>query len=394
MTKKCDNCIISIMPVSIQRQQTEMCEHKGVGHPDTLCDGAVEAAARALCRAYLDTYGEIRHFNVDKALLIGGLSAPGFGGGKLLRPIRLIIAGLVTSLPSRTAESVVEQAVRHYLSETLQLDSESIVIELALREGAPNLQRVINGRSAPLANDTSFGVGYAPYSSLEQLALKAAKTMRAPEFRAAFPAAGIDYKIMGHRIGDQFGFTVALAFVDRWIANSAEYFRSKEAVRVYLKRRLAVPCEIQLNALDDLQARDERGLYLTVTGCSAEHGDDGRVGRGNRINGLITPYRSMSLEAAAGKNPIAHVGKLYNVLANEMAKSILASVEGLDEVTVRLLSAIGRPVDCPQLISVDVVAPEGLSSLHRQHINEIVEQALSDLSALAQRLVHGSMSLF
>lgn len=70
-------------------EPTEMCEHKGVGHPDSLCDGAVEAAAQALCRAYLDTYGAVQHFNLDKALLVGGISAPRFGGGKLLRPIRL-----------------------------------------------------------------------------------------------------------------------------------------------------------------------------------------------------------------------------------------------------------------------------------------------------------------
>jgi S-adenosylmethionine synthetase len=50
-------------------------------------------------------------------------------------------------------------------------------------------------------------------------------------------------------------------------------------------------------------------VYLTVTGTSAEAGDDGEVGRGNRVNDLITPYRPISLEAAAGKNPVTHVGQ-------------------------------------------------------------------------------------
>jgi hypothetical protein len=47
----------------------EFCEHKGVGHPDSLCDGVAEAVSSALCRAYLAAYGQIQHYNVDKALL-------------------------------------------------------------------------------------------------------------------------------------------------------------------------------------------------------------------------------------------------------------------------------------------------------------------------------------
>jgi S-adenosylmethionine synthetase len=42
---------------------------------------------------------------------------------------------------------------------------------------------------------------------------------------------------------------------------------------------------------------------------------DAQFGRGNRINGLITPCRPMRLEAAAGKIPVTHVGKIYNVMA-------------------------------------------------------------------------------
>lgn len=35
----------------------------------------------------------------------------------------------------------------------------------------------------------------------------------------------------------------------------------------------------------------------------------------------------MSLEAAAGKNPINHVGKIYNVLAHEMASALAADLD-------------------------------------------------------------------
>ena len=65
-------------------------------------------------------------------------------------------------------------------------------------------------------------------------------------------------------------------------------------------------------------------MYLTLLGTSAEQGDSGQVGRGNRVCGLISLNRPMSVEAAAGKNPVSHVGKIYNVLAHELAMRIYA----------------------------------------------------------------------
>lgn len=388
------NCIISVTPIPAWSLSTEMCEHKGIGHPDSLCDGAVEAASRALCRVYLNTYGAIRPFNLDKALLVGGLSAPKFSGGRLLQPMRLIVSGPVTSLPSQSTEHVVKQAIHDYLSTTLNIDSGVITVEPLLRASAPNLQRVIGSTGVALANDTSFGVGYAPFSRLEQLVLKAAEILRGNALQAAIPGVGRDYKVMGSRVGERMHLVIALALVDRHVKNVADYFALKAEVLAFLDRRLGHCCTIEINTLDDRNARDESGVYLTVTGLSAEHGDDGEVGRGNRVNGLITPYRPMSLEAVAGKNPVSHVGKLYNLLAHQLASDILTEVEGLDEVTVRLLSAIGRPVDQPQLAAVDVVAADSLTHAQRRRIKETVARGLAGLPALTQRLIDGSVSVF
>lgn len=373
--------------------QTEMCEHKGIGHPDSLCDGAVEAAARALCRAYLGSYGAIQHFNLDKALLIGGISRPKFGGGDVLRPMRLIVSGPVTELPSAPAQAVVEQAIRGYLIETLGNIGNAIGIEPILRPSAPNLQRVTSPSSLPLANDTSFGVGYAPLSSLENAVLRAAKILRSSDFRTAFEVAGLDYKIMGSRHDTHLRLTVALALVDRCVQDTEDYFTLKGRISAYLAERLPA-CKIAINTLDNPAARGENELYLTVTGLSAEHGDDGEVGRGNRVNSLITPYRPMSLEAAAGKNPAAHVGKLYNVLAHRLAGRIHAGVDGVNAVTVRLLSTIGRPIDQPQLAAIDVVAAGGLSPAQQRQIRELAKQELTALPDLVSELVSGTLSVF
>ncbi|MFM0415937.1 methionine adenosyltransferase [Paraburkholderia aromaticivorans] len=390
-----DNIALSIPTAPSQwGMRTEMCEHKGIGHPDSICDGAVEAGARALCRAYLETYGAIQHFNLDKALLIGGISAPKFGGGELLRPMRLIVSGPVTELQSATTGAVVEQAIREYLAASLGSISNEICIEPVLRPSAPNLRRVTGDSSVPLCNDTSFGVGYAPHSRLESSVLSVAHLLCSSGFRNSYRAVGYDYKVMGSRLDEHQRLTVALAFVDRYVHGIEKYFTLKDEIRSLLASHIRPACEVEINTLDNPGARDESGIYLTVTGLSAEHGDDGEVGRGNRVNGLITPYRPMSLEAAAGKNPASHVGKLYNVLAHQLATHIEANVEAVDEVVVRLLSSIGRPIDKPLLAAIDVVAAGGLPAAQQQQIHDLVRQQLAELPTLVKELASGTVAVF
>lgn len=370
-----------------------MCEHKGIGHPDTICDCAVEAAARALGRAYLADYGAIQHFNLDKALLVGGQSEPRFGGGRITRRMRLLVSGPATVLKSESPESIVQRAITDYFAEALNLDAGMIEVVPMLRAGALNLRSVNGAAGVPLANDTSFGVGYAPLSRLEQTVLKVAGMLRSDERRNAFPALGLDYKIMAHRIGESMQLTLALAFVDQYVTSVADYFAQKSRIATQIGEGLGGASGVQCNTLDDRYARDESGLYLTVTGLSAEQGDDGEVGRGNRVNGLITPYRPMSLEAVAGKNPASHVGKLYNVLAHQLAQRILDQTAGVTHVTVGLLSAIGNPIDKPQLATVDVRAPDGLSAGQRRQIRECVAHALSELPELTRQLIDGAVQI-
>lgn len=376
----------------------EMCEHKGVGHPDSICDGVAEAVSRALCRAYLDAYGAVQHYNVDKALLVGGESAPRFGGGRLLEPMRLIVCGRATALPGNELDDFICTAARRYLTANLRCGGpDQFIIESAVRGGSPNLRRVLaQGSARPLANDTSFGAGFAPYSPLESVVLRAAGVLCSGGFRGEFPAAGEDYKIMGLRCGGESQLTVALALVDRHVHSPLEYFGVKAAATAYLREVLGFSGPIAINALDDPRAADESGVYLTVTGLSAEHGDDGQVGRGNRVNGLITPGRPMSLEAAAGKNSLAHVGKLYNLLAHQIAQDIAAAVPALREVSVQILSTIGKPVDEPEVVAVRLVGGDGG---RRAADDEVLSVALAKarlraIDGLSADLIEGRGSVF
>lgn len=387
--------VTSVAPRDRFAQRVEICEHKGIGHPDSICDGVAEAVSRALSTAYLREYGQVQHHNVDKALLVGGQSAPRFGGGEILVPMRLIVCGRATPLPHADMSEFVQGAAREYLATSLRCDPGLFSIESAVHNGSPNLRRVLaQGLKKWAANDTSFGAGYAPLSRLEESVLHLSEILRSTEFRTTFRAAGDDYKIMAARIDETISFTIALAFIDREVESVSRYFQIKSGVASYLRRALGIDCDIRVNTLDDRDAVDETGIYLTVTGLSAEHGDDGQVGRGNRVNGLITPCRTMSLEAAAGKNPVAHVGKIYNVLAVEMARAISTEVDGVTGASVQILSTIGKPVAEPQLVAIEVVARKGIDGQTKAQIKDVARSCLERIDQISERLIRGEMPVF
>lgn len=368
-----------------------MCEHKGVGHPDTITDGACEAAARALAVAYQKTCGRVHHFNVDKGLLIAGTSSPRFGGGVITEPANLIVCGRATNAGDKfDLHALLSSAVDDFLRRSLRTDPQFFRVVPEVKPGSASLTSIFaSAKYAPLANDTSFGVGFAPFSTLEQRVLQLAAMLRSQAFRLRFPAAGDDFKVMGLRQEGEFRFTIAVAMIDRHVHSVAHYFAIKHEMTAALGDALPDGCQVSLNALDDADAQDESGLHLTVTGLSAEMGDDGQVGRGNRVSGLITPNRAMSLEAAAGKNPYSHVGKIYNVLAQALANEIVATSDAVEEAEVQLLSTIGQPVDRPQIALIEVLSPPGVAGALRKEIERITNIRFDRIEELMSDLVHG-----
>ena len=382
--------------IPVAQREVEICEHKGLGHPDSVMDGVCEAASRTLSLAYLKAYGHILHHNLDKGLLVAGRSTPRFGGGKIDELPRLIVCGRATRPePAFDVREIVAGAVRRYLAEHLHGAAAGFEIDTQIREGSANLKQIF-ARSArtPLANDTSFGVGFAPCSALEQSVLRLGGMLRSADFRQRFPCAGSDFKIMGKRAGGQSTFTVALAFVDRYVASVSDYYQHKARICEYLGREIGQGASLRLNTLDDPAAADESGLYLTVSGLSAEMGDDGQVGRGNRAGGLITPGRPMSLEAVAGKNPVSHVGKLYNVLAMLMARDIHERLEEVDGIAVQILSAIGAPVDQPQVASIEIQAAGGVSDGLRSRVTEIADEWLGNMEKVTTLVLEQAFPLY
>jgi S-adenosylmethionine synthetase len=354
----------------------EIAERKGLGHPDTICDALVENLSQGLSRFYLERFGAILHHNVDKALLVGGAAQPGYGGGEVTEPIEIYLAGRATRAFRGVTIPVDEMAVelsRRWLGENLRhLDARHHVrIVPRVRPTSPDLAALFLAQreaGPPLANDTSFGVGFAPLDQLERSVLAIERDLNAPDAKRAHPEFGEDVKVMGLRVGTALHVTVACAFVGRHVSDLGDYLAKKSMLRslAIASARSADlwPGGIQAE-INTADGSTPDSVYLTVTGLSAEAGDDGQVGRGNRVNGLITPYRPMSLEAVGGKNPVSHVGKLYNVLASRIAQAVVTEASDVLEARCFLLSRIGRPITEPQIadVSVRMADPRALTAL-------------------------------
>jgi S-adenosylmethionine synthetase len=150
---------------------------------------------------------------------------------------------------------------------------------------------------------------------------------------------------------------------------------------------------VQLNTLD-VHGRGLDGIYLTVLGTSADSGDSGQVGRGNRVNGLISLNRPFCSEAAAGKNPVSHVGKIYNVLTFKVAQHVYEEVQELEEVYIWLLSEIGRPIDQPAVAAAQVVVKEDGSLDRVKHkIASVLEYELENIDKFCMDLAMGKISI-
>ena len=114
------------------------------------------------------------------------------------------------------------------------------------------------------------------------------------------------------------------------------------------------------------------------------------MGRGNRVNGLISLNRPLGTEAAAGKNPVSHVGKIYNVLAHKTAEKIYRNIEGVEEIYVLLLSRIGSPVSTPHMAAAQVLLSKGLRLKDRsEDIACIIEKMFSRISDFCNKLSEG-----
>ncbi len=131
-----------------------------------------------------------------------------------------------------------------------------------------------------------------------------------------------------------------------------------------------------------------------MTGTSAEAGDDGEVGRGNRVNSLIA---SLSTRSASRLRPerTPSATSPVNLVALEAAHAIVRGLQAERSTReVFLQSRIGHPVVKPYLSHVRLVLvdPERLEDgpkVHRSGSSRSLES-----SNCRRRVVHGELAVY
>ncbi|MGH8794764.1 MAG: methionine adenosyltransferase [Stackebrandtia sp.] len=391
----------------VEKLPYELVERKGVGHPDTACDAIAERASRYYSKYCVERFGRVAHHWFDKVLLYGGCADVSYGKGELARPYTVLFAGKGARrfgdepIP---LEDILFQAAADVLSEvSTGFDSAK---HLDLRCEVVDHQGAGRGRSRyqpetledlvdlddkrRVSNDCNLLHGYAPLSRLETAVLALESHVNGEEFKQDNPDTGWDVKVFGSRRGERFKLIVNMPFLAAHIADFEEYLTRKaqcysrlESVAAEILR--ATP-ELLLNPTD----RNGRP-YLTALGSVADTGDVGVVGRGNRLNGLITPMRSMSIEAPAGKNPIDHTGKLYGVLAHRLASQIHAAA-GLP-AEVHIFTSKEAPLDNPDEVVVRLRDwDRDADTVDR--VGRIVRDSLDTIDGLTRELIFDGITMW
>ncbi|MGD8506329.1 MAG: methionine adenosyltransferase [Candidatus Bathyarchaeota archaeon] len=394
----------SLKQTPLEQQKLEIVERKGLGHPDYICDSIMDRISIELSQEYLKKAGAIMHHNVDKSLLAAGEAETRFSGGTIRKPMLLVIGDRATfqvkdiEIP---VEKIAIQTAKEWFEEKLRVDPEKHVrFQVELKPGHPELVDIFARKEGRLlgANDTSAAVGYAPMTRTERIVFETEQYVNSPEFTKRFPESGEDVKVMGLRKNNSLRLTISMAFVDRFVKDEEDYFRKKAEIYDDVSKFVEEHTDfdntkVLLNTLD-VKGRGINGVYLTVLGTSAESGDSGQVGRGNRVNGIISLNRPVCSEAAAGKNPVSHVGKIYNSLTHHIADRVHKQVPAIEEVYMWLLSQIGKSIDQPAIAAAQVVMKQNNSfNSVKREIEEVVDAELENIDKFCNDLAQGRISI-
>jgi S-adenosylmethionine synthetase len=395
---------ITVSTLQENLKQFEAVERKGIGHPDTLADAVAERLSNLYCRWMKENFDGYAHHWFDKVMLIGGHAAIDYGSAKLTRPYKMIVAGKavltvedqevpIKSLAMAAAAEVFNTALVHFDIE------KDLDIQIDVRDGRgpgqgsnryrPKDRSELVSVSANFkSNDCNLCCGYAPLTELEQIVLAVEAYLTSVEYRRRY-SSGTDVKIVGTRHGNSLSLLINIPLIAADVKNWEDYLTKLSSIEtdvsIYLQTHQFSHVALTLNP-----EKEHGRPYMTVTGSVLDTGDIGVVGRGNRINGLITPMRPMSIEASSGKNPLDHTGKLYGIAAHRAARAIYEELA----LTVRVyfLSAKEKQLRAATHAHVEIMIHDSHTVSEvlppaRARIEQIVTNYLDDMQSLTQELI-------
>ncbi len=359
--------------ISVDRQPSpadapiEVVERKGLGHPDTLADALAERMSVAYSRYCLQDFGAVLHHNLDKLYLQGGHCRTGLGVFEMTIPVTLFIGGRVsTSFGGHPIEhrDLFEHVARDYLATILPgFDHSSwLRIEHLTTDRSrfpawfhPHDRGDLPELVSPAASDTVAVTGWWPRTPTEGLTLALERHLNQEGRGPRDPCLGQDIKVMAIRRGLHVDVTVNVAVSPVAATDTGTY----EDILAMLHAELdaiaiqtlggAMSHRLRLNSGDANPYRGKRH-YLLGSGSCLELGEEGFVGRGNTVSGYIPVHRPKSAEAAFGKNPTYHAGKVYALHAEVIAQAIYAATS--TPVTVTIVARHSDALREPALVHI------------------------------------------
>lgn len=388
----------------------EMIERKGVGHPDTMSDELAEELSTAYSNYTLKKFGYILHHNFDKVGLLGGSSSVKFGKGFLTSPIRVLINGRVST---KFAESeipymdLIENVIMKFFKSrfpTINPKKDLKIHNNISTKSSPGKTHIENKKEGTRkfwfeprgkqdlkelsflgSNDTSMGVGFSPLTKFEKTILELEDSFGNKIFRKDKKWLGTDIKIMASKIRDDIDITICIPQIANFVRSEEEYKINLNIIEDYIKSFIKKyfknsNIKVYTNTRDDFETGE---LYLTAIGSSIESGDEGLVGRGNRINGLICQTKPYTMEGAAGKNPVYHIGKIYNIAAQKIADKLAKKYKAYTEVY--LISQSGRLLKDPWKTVVGI--EKNITSKEKEKITIDVKKELEKIPKITEEII-------
>lgn len=392
----------------------EFVERKGKGHPDTLSDNLAEYLSIKYSQYTKEKFGAILHHNFDKVGLLGGASDVGFGYGKLTKPIRVLLNGRASTKFGETSIDVcnlLTEWATEFICRNLPIVEPQRELEFHYNlsnQSSPGKTEEEDNKNKSsrkywfeprdlndipelkrlFSNDTSMGVGFAPFTALENLVLEIERTLTGESFGNEHPWIGTDIKIMGFRQENSYKITLCIPQIGRHVVSLEQYIdnieRAKFVIFEIARNNNIQDFDLYINTRDSYEKKE---LYLTAIGSSIESGDEGLVGRGNRIQGFIAPTRLMSMEGAAGKNPVYHIGKIYYLAAQRISERIYEKFKIPNEVV--LISQSGRDLVDPWVSLIHLPESCGESD----SIKSFFEEEIRKIPELTSDVVMGKINI-
>lgn len=322
----------------IEQSGVEMIERKGIGHPDTLADIIAESFSNTYSRYTLEKFGVIANHYVDKVTVVGAKANIDYGTGDIIKNIKVYLLGKITDKIGDEAidyEKMFKTVVEHTFIEIFKNKDiiKYIDYEFNVHDGRgkdhsvsfytpKNIAALKKANEVLRSNDTVMCSGYAPLSKTERLAIEVENYICSDHFKERFPSTGYDVKVLLVRDDSGVDITICIPFIAKDTPSKKYYqdqlVKIKKDLLKMTKKHTDRKVTLHINTKDE----GGRYAYLTVFGSAIDKGDQGVVGRGNRYNGLISINREMNTEAPAGKNPLHHAGKLFNIQANRMSEEL------------------------------------------------------------------------